>query len=146
MPLHRHADPVREPEQEGEADGGPGDQFDVAEHGRHDVPGQKPGQHDRQGGDQQHDGEARVRPAAKGYEPQRAGDYASDIAPEIDHNRQQGAHMDRDVDSDPLVFPAQDPRGQHQVSGRADRQELGQSLDHRQNKKMIKCHVFVSHP
>ncbi len=132
--AHGHAEPVGGVEQEAEAQRRPGDDRRVAQQldgvaVDHDAEGD-----DRQGGDDQVEGEARAAAAATEDQAPGPGEDQHDVAPEIEGDGEQGADVDGDVDEEALVRPAGDRRHQDQVRGRADGEELRDALDEGQHR------------
>ena len=60
---------------------------------------------------------------------------------EIPQHREQRAEMNRDVERQPLVGPAEKTRHQYQVRGTRDLQELGDALDQGENKGLQQIHA-----
>ena len=69
---------------------------------------------------------------------------AEDIPAEVEHHRQQCAHVHRQVKADALVFPAKEGRCQDQVGGAGYGQEFGQSLEEAKEKGLENIHSFNS--
>ena len=62
------------------------------------------------------------------------------IAEEIEHDGQQGADMQGDIEIERLGLPPQQPRSEVQVRGAADRQEFRKSLNDGQNYHLQERH------
>jgi hypothetical protein len=60
--------------------------------------------------------------------------------PEEPHERDQRAEVQRDVEGEPGRGPSQDPRGEGEVRGAADRKKLGETLDDAEHDRLEDCH------
>jgi hypothetical protein len=60
---------------------------------------------------------------------------------EIPDDRYQRPEVKRDVEGKAMIGPAEKPRSQSEVSGATDRQQLSQSLDDPENKRLKRGHA-----
>ncbi len=60
---------------------------------------------------------ARERGIASGWDAEALRDYLHPIAKKVDQNRGQCSHVQRDVEGQARIFPAQQPGDQDQVRG-----------------------------
>ena len=74
--------------------------------------------------------------------PERANEHPH-VAPEIDHDGEQAADMNRDIEQGALVFPGSQKVHQVQMTGRTDRQKLRQPLYDGEKYQLFNRHSEV---
>ena len=80
------------------------------------------------------------------FSPKPLADNLHPIAKEVDENRQQRAGVERDVEGESRIFPAEQPGRQRQVSRAADRRKFGKRLNDGEHDDLIKRHGLVMVP
>ncbi len=132
---------VSQPQQQPEADGGPGDDSNVPQVGLNQV---VPERADDQGGNA---GQHQVGPQgtmplvgriANG--PEQGSGHLPQFPPEIHQHREQGAQMRRDIECQPLIRPAEGLAAQDEMSRTGYGQKFGQALNNRQNDYLQQGH------
>ena len=92
-----------------------------------EVPADRPGD----GGDDQVDHSSffgSLDPTA-GEDSERGANERHPFRPEIPEHRDQRPEVERDIEGEAGILPAEKPRRQREMRGAADGQEFGESLD-----------------
>ena len=144
-PPQGHADPVRDIEQHAEADGRPGDHLDAAQQVAGIFMQQIAGEDGRDRGDDHVPDHALACGALAAQCQRRPAQHLPEIAPEIQHHRQQRADMHRHVEQQPLILPAGDIGHQDQMRRGADREKFGNALDQGQDDQVEQRQVSTMH-
>src|SRR5215470_16853691 len=77
---------------------------------------------------------------------QCAAEEIEDLGAKVGEERGQRAEMQRGIDGETLIRPAEHVRDENEVPGRGDRKELGQALNEPQNYRLRVAHPTISSP
>ena len=136
-PEQSEPDAVGEMEQQAETERRPCDDREAVAPSRAEKFGDRIARRDhRDGGDAEIDDQADARMRHARPDADQPRQHTQHVPPQIRDHREQGAHMHRDVDRQPLIGPAGQQGNQPQMSRRADRQELGKALQDRDYGKL----------
>ena len=101
-------------------------------------------QDDRDGSDQDVEGKPAVGGNPSSERIYTAPEHRHDIAPEIDEDGEQRAHMGHDVGEHALIRPVEQSGRQDEMAGRGNRQELGDALDQSEDEDLFDGHMSIS--
>ena len=134
-------DLVRHPEQHTETDRRPGDDQRRAQLGFDHILERHAEEHRRQRAENHPPGQLAV---AIMFAPQQTAEpgqgHIDHLVAEVEHHRRERTDMNRHVEDQALVRPAENPAAEDQVGRARDRQELGQALYQGKNDNLDQCH------
>ncbi len=82
----------------------------------------------------------RRRDLPRAHDVQRRAREAHPLRAEISEHRDQRAEVQRDVEGESGLGPAEEPRREREMRGAADRQELGEALENAEHQRLEESH------
>ena len=139
-----HAGSIRDKQQQPKPDCGPADDLNCSQRVLDQRLAEIPGSGDRDRGDDEISRELAPVMAAAARRTGHTGDHEKQIAPEIERDRKQRAHVHGDIHHQRIFGKTHNVGNHTQMARGADRQELGEALNGGENKYFKKRHGVQS--